>query len=193
MRYIPIVKLSFITLLLAAHSFAADAPLPAKVEYNRDVRPILADNCFTCHGFDPKSREADLRLDVREAAVAKLDGAFPILPGKPDESEVWKRITTKDEDDVMPPKKQNRQLSARDKKILRKWIEQGAEYQQHWAYIPAEKPAPPAASEPAFARNAIDTFVLARHASLGIKPRFAAAFISMSPASLQSPRNSTLS
>ena len=169
MRYIPIVKLSFITLLLAAHSFAADAPLPAKVEYNRDVRPILADNCFTCHGFDPKSREADLRLDVREAAVAKLDGAFPILPGKPDESEVWKRITTKDEDDVMPPKKQNRQLSARDKKILRKWIEQGAEYQQHWAYIPAEKPAPPAASEPAFARNAIDTFVLARHASLGIK------------------------
>ena len=167
MRYIPIVKLSF--LFLVAHSLAADAPLPAKVEYNRDVRPILADNCFKCHGFDKKAREAELRLDVREIAVAKLEDVYPIVPGKPDASEVWKRITTKDEDDVMPPKKQNRQLSERDKLILRKWIEQGAEYQPHWAYIPAQKPTPPAASEPAFARNAIDGFVLARHASLGIK------------------------
>ena len=103
MRYIPIVKLCFSTLLLAAHSFAAEAPIPAKVEYNRDVRPILADNCFKCHGFDPKSREADLRLDIRENAIAKLDDVFPIIPGKPDDSEVWKRIITKDEDDVMPP------------------------------------------------------------------------------------------
>ncbi|MEO6788318.1 MAG: DUF1549 domain-containing protein, partial [Chthoniobacteraceae bacterium] len=170
--------------LLIASALAADAPIPAKVAYNRDVRPILADTCFKCHGFDKNTRKADLRLDVREAALAKTDDIFPIVPGKPDASEVWKRIITKDEDDVMPPRKENRQVSARDREIIRKWIEQGAEYEPHWAYIPPQKPPVPdvaalvkaRADRPAesaralagTAANPVDAFVAARHLQLGL-------------------------
>ena len=143
--------------------------MPAKVTYNRDVRPILADTCFRCHGFDKNTRKADLRLDVREAALAKIDDVFPIVPGKPDESDVWKRITTKDEDDVMPPRKEHRQLTAREREVIRKWIGQGAEYEPHWAYVPVQKPSVPATNEDGFSRNAIDAFVLARQRELALK------------------------
>ena len=136
----PPVKRALLATLLAPAAFAADALIPATIEFNRDVRPILADTCFRCHGFDKNTREADLRLDTREAAIAKIDGIFPIVPGKPEQSEAWKRITTKDEDDIMPPKKANRQLSDREKEVIRKWIGQGAEYQPHWAYIAPVKP-----------------------------------------------------
>ena len=155
--------------LLIAASFAtltasgADLPIPAKLEYNRDVRPILADTCFKCHGFDKNTREADLRLDVREAAVADLGGYAAIVPGNPAKSEIWKRLTTTEEDDVMPPKKEHRQLSARDKEVVRRWIEQGAEYQQHWAYIAPKKPA-----VPANAKHPVDAFIKARQAELGL-------------------------
>ncbi|MEO6742298.1 MAG: PSD1 and planctomycete cytochrome C domain-containing protein [Chthoniobacteraceae bacterium] len=155
--------------LLASSAFAADAPIPAKVTYNRDVRPILADTCFRCHGFDKNTRKADLRLDVRDAALAKIDDVFPIVPGKPAESDVWKRITTKDEDDVMPPRKEHRQLTAREREVIKKWIEQGAEYEPHWAYVPVQKPGVPAVNEDGFSRNAIDAFVLARQHELALK------------------------
>jgi hypothetical protein len=168
-RDIPAVKRLLLAPLLASSAFAADAPIPAKIEYNRDIRPLLADTCFKCHGFDKNTREADLRLDIREAAVAKIDDIHPIVPGKPDQSEVWRRITTKDEDDVMPPKKANRQLTDREKQVIRKWIEQGAEYQVHWAFIAPAKPAVPAVAEPGFSRNPIDQFVLARQRELGLK------------------------
>ena len=144
-------------------AMGADAPIPAKLEYNRDVRPILADTCFKCHGFDKNTREADLRLDVRDAAVADLGGYAAIVPGNSAKSEIWKRITTTEEDDVMPPKKEHRQLSARDKEVVRRWIEQGAKYQQHWAYIEPKKSAvPPDAQHP------VDAFIKARHAELGL-------------------------
>jgi hypothetical protein len=144
--------------------FASDAPIPARLEYNRDIRPILADTCFKCHGFDKNTREADLRLDVRDAAVADLGGYAAIVPGNPDKSELWKRISTDDEDDVMPPKKEHRQLAARDKEILRQWIQQGAEYQSHWAYLPPKKP-----TVPKTAKHPVDAFITARHAELGLK------------------------
>ena len=163
------VKRALLAPLLAASALAADAPLPAKIAYNRDVRPILADTCFKCHGFDKATRKADLRLDVRESALAKIDDIFPIVPGKPDASEAWKRIITKGEDDVMPPRKEHRQLSARDREIIRKWIAQGAEYQPHWAYIAPVRPAVPPATESGFSRNAIDAFVLARQHERGVK------------------------
>jgi hypothetical protein len=156
--------------LLIAASFAAsslfanDAPIPARPEYNRDIRPILADTCFKCHGFDKNTREADLRLDVRDAAIADLGDYAAIVPGNPEKSELWKRITTTDEDDVMPPKKEHRQLTARDKEILRQWIQQGAEYQSHWAYLAPKKP-----SLPKTAKHPVDAFVTARHAELGLK------------------------
>jgi hypothetical protein len=159
-----------VNLLLIAASFAtaavfaADLPIPAKVEFNRDVRPILSDTCFRCHGFDKNTREADLRLDVREAAIADLGGYAAIVPGSPEKSEIWKRITTQEQDDVMPPPKEHRQLSARDKEIVRRWIQQGAEYQPHWAYLPPTKPAVPAT-----AAHPVDAFIKARHASLGLK------------------------
>ena len=152
-------------------AFAADAPLPARVEFNRDVRPILADTCFRCHGFDKATRKADLRLDVRDVAVAERDGVRAVVPGKPDESDLWKRIHSTDEDEVMPPGKANRQLSARDKAVLKKWIEQGAEYQAHWAYIPPTKPAVPQPDMGKWTTGTpVDAFVRARHAELGLAP-----------------------
>ena len=156
------VKRALLAPLLLSLALAVDAPIPAKIAYNRDVRPILADTCFKCHGFDKNKRKADLRLDVREAAVAKIDEIFPIVPGRPDASEVWKRIITKDEDDVMPPKNEHRQLSARDREIIRKWIEQGAEYQPHWAYIAPVRPAVPGEKMGSVSLGGIDAFVLAR-------------------------------
>ena len=181
LRDIPPVKRALFATLLAPAAFAADTPIPATIEFNRDVRPILADTCFRCHGFDKNTREAELRLDTREAAIAKIDNIHPIVPGKPEESEAWKRITTKDEDDIMPPKKANRQLSDREKAVIRKWIEQGAEYQPHWAYIApvaadvrrqanqAMTGAKSARLLTSSATNPLDALISARHSKLGLQ------------------------
>jgi hypothetical protein len=127
----------------------------AELTFNADVRPILSDKCFGCHGFDAKHRKGDLRLDIPEAAYAKgKSGAVAIVPGKPDESELWARISLpQGEDDHMPPLKTKKQLSAQEKAILRQWIEQGAPYQKHWAFEPAREPA---------SGNSIDDFVNVR-------------------------------
>ena len=133
-----------VLLLLPLATFAAEPSVPDKPQYNRDVRPILADACFRCHGFDKNKREADRRLDTREGALAEIDGVKAIVPGKTDESEMVKRFLTTQEDDMMPPPKESRQLASREKEILKRWIEQGAEYQDHWAYIPPVRPEVPA-------------------------------------------------
>jgi len=148
-----------------ATSNAADLLLPEKPQYNRDVRPILADACFRCHGFDKNTREADRRLDTREGALADIDGLKAIIPGKPDESELVKRILTTAEDDQMPPPQEVRQLGADEKEILRRWIAQGAEYEAHWAYIPPWRPPVPAG-----AAHPIDAFINARLAAEKITP-----------------------
>ena len=97
------------------------------VRFNRDIRPIMSDTCFHCHGFDPKSRKGGLRLDIREDALkAGKSGAIAIVPGKPDESEVIKRLFTKDEDDVMPNKESHKTLTAAQKELFRRWVAQGA-------------------------------------------------------------------
>ena len=154
-----------LSLLCAVVVVAAEAPLLEKPQYNRDVRPILADACFRCHGFDKNTREADRRLDTRDGALAENDGVKAIVPGKPDESEMVKRLLTSDADDVMPPPKEVRQLTAQEKEILRRWIAQGAEYQAHWAYIPPVRPPVPAG-----AAHPIDAFINARLAAENIKP-----------------------
>ena len=151
-------------LLIPAAATAADLPVPEKPAYNRDVRPILADTCFRCHGFDKNQRKADRRLDTRGGALAENDGVRAIVPGKPDESEMVKRLLTSDADDVMPPPKEARQLTAREKEILQRWIAQGAEYQDHWAYIPPVKPTVPGGGNP------IDAFINARLTSLALTP-----------------------
>src|SRR5688572_5121442 len=110
---------------------AAPVPPGERVEFNRDIRPILSNNCFFCHGPDKSHRKAGLRLDLREAALA--EGA--IVPGKPDESELWSRLTTTDKDDAMPPEETHKVVTAAQREVLKRWISEGAEYQAHWSYV----------------------------------------------------------
>ena len=128
----------FLLLLAVSPAIAAD-----KLSFNRDIRPILSENCFACHGFDSKKREAELRLDTPEGAYTAKDGAFPIKPGDLAKSEVWQRIIATDEDDLMPPPKSHKKLTQKQKDTLKLWIEQGASYQKHWAFeAPAESKVP---------------------------------------------------
>jgi len=126
-------------LLLAAPVFAAR---PEKIDYNRDIRPILSNNCFYCHGPDKTHREAKMRLDVREDALKKE--AF--VPGKPDESELVIRLFTKDDDELMPPPDSHKKLTPEQKELLKRWIAEDAPYAPHWSYIAPQRPAVPVAS-----------------------------------------------
>ena len=161
-----------LVLLLALSAFAAGlAPAappapPVKVEYNRDVRPILSDNCFLCHGPDKNTRKAKLRLDIREDAIAKE--AF--VPGKPDDSELVKRLFTADADDVMPPPDSHKHLTDAQRDILKRWIAQGAEYQPHWAYVVPLRPATPAVKNKKAVRNSIDAFIVENLEAKNLKP-----------------------
>lgn len=150
-----------------AGSHAAE---PAKVSFNKDVRPILA-TCFYCHGPDEKHREAGLRLDLREAALAVHDGVRAIVPGKPEESELLKRVVSEDADDVMPPPKAKKKLLTKaEVSVLRRWMEQGAEYEGHWAFQPLRKEAPPPVKDSAWCRTPVDSFVLSRLEPEGMAP-----------------------
>ena len=115
-----------------------------EVRYNRDIRPILSENCFSCHGPDEKARKAKLRLDLPAEARKEYKTGIPIVPGDLKKSEVWTRITSDDEDDVMPPPKSHLKLSAEDKAKVKAWLEQGATYEEHWAFLPPRRPALPA-------------------------------------------------
>ncbi|MBL9127617.1 MAG: PSD1 domain-containing protein, partial [Verrucomicrobiales bacterium] len=139
---------------------AAEAPVPDKIQFNRDVRPILSDNCFSCHGPDAKQRKGKLRLDLRDEALKKE--AF--VPGKPDESSVIQRIVTDKADDLMPPADSHKKLTQRQKDILKRWIAQGAGYQQHWSYEKPIKPTVP------YGEHAIDYLVRRRLAEVGLRP-----------------------
>jgi mono/diheme cytochrome c family protein len=151
--------------LAALH--AASGPSSAKVEFSRDVRPILSENCFACHGFDKAARKADLRLDVRENAVADLGGYAAIVPGKPDSSELIRRIATQDEDDVMPPVKSKKHLTPAQMDTLRRWIEQGATYQKHWSFEAPRRTTPPVI---AGVSHPVDRFIEARLAAEKLAP-----------------------
>ncbi len=132
--------------VVARAPVAAEAP--RKVEFNRDIRPILSDKCFFCHGPDANHREADLRFDVEEVAKADRDGRRAIAPGQPEASELVRRITSGDESERMPPQESGKELTADQIELLRRWIEQGAEYQPHWSYIPPRRPPVPAVPVP---------------------------------------------
>ena len=126
--------------LAFADSPASGSPAPpAKIGYNRDIRPILSENCFACHGPDKNQRKAKLRLDVREAALEK----DAIVPGKLDKSELVKRVYTANPDDVMPPPETHKTLTSEQKELLERWIAEGADYEPHWAYIKPKRPAVP--------------------------------------------------
>ncbi len=130
---------------------ADDDPL----RYNRDIQPILSENCFFCHGPDPEKRDSDLRLDIREDAIA----GKAIVPGDADASTIIERIFHDDPDELMPPPKSHRKLTDKDREKIKRWINEGAEYQAHWAYVPLQKPVPPAVESNTPVRNPIDAFV----------------------------------
>lgn len=127
----------FIGTSLLTFSFAsALAALPEKETFNKHIRPILSDKCFSCHGFDKNTREADLRLDTAEGA------ASVVKPGDPNTSELFLRINAHDPDELMPPPESIKKLTDADRSLIKKWIEQGAEYQDHWAYLKPTHPLP---------------------------------------------------
>ncbi len=140
------------------------------VDFARDIRPLLSDNCFACHGPDAKQRKADLRLDTREGALVYIDGTSAVVPGKPSESELVRRVTTDDEDDLMPPPDSGKKLDATQKALLQRWIAGGAEYELHWSYKPVTRPMPPRVKNGSFVLNDIDRFVLATLRAKGHDP-----------------------
>jgi hypothetical protein len=137
-----------------------------EIRFNRDIRPILSDSCFTCHGPDKNNRKAKLRLDDREVALSK--GA--IVPGDIDKSEVVRRLFTKDPDDMMPPPDSGRKITQAQKELLKKWIAAGAKYEPHWAYVTPVRPEIPAPKDKQWVRNPIDAFILQALEAKNIKP-----------------------
>ena len=136
------------------------------LNFNRDVRPILSENCFYCHGVDGNKREADLRLDFREDAIE--GGA--IVPGDLEESEMYHRIHSTEEDEIMPPPNSNRVLSDAERKVIDRWIMEGAKYEKHWAFIAPQKKALPQVKQTKWVRNPIDSFVLAKLDGSNLSP-----------------------
>ena len=146
---------------LAVVSLLGADPSGDVVRFNRDIRPIMSDTCFHCHGFDPKSRKGGLRLDIGEEALkAGKSGEIAIVPGKPEESEIIKRIFSDDPEDIMPEKEAHKTLTSAQKDLFRRWVAQGAVYEPHWAYKPLEAPVVP--PMPAGGKNPIDAFVAAK-------------------------------
>lgn len=142
------------------------------LDYNRDIRPILSEQCFTCHGFDNQQRKGKLRLDVRDDALrGGKSGKASLIPGSPDSSELVRRIFSSDPDDVMPPPDSDKKLTATQRQILRQWIMEGAVYQEHWAFIPPKPLAVPEVRLSSWVRNPIDSFVAARWEKAGLEPR----------------------
>jgi hypothetical protein len=154
---------------MASH-FAASAQEPP-IKFNEQIRPILSENCLACHGLDAKKRQAELRLDDPESALADRGGTFAIKPGDLAASELWNRVTSEDETLVMPPLEAKKTLTAEQKELLRKWIEQGAPYQKPWAFEAPVRPPEPAVKQADWAKNAIDRFILARLEAEGLAPR----------------------
>ena len=152
-------------LLISASAFAAE-----DIRFNRDIRPILSENCFYCHGQDPKHREADLRLDVRDEAVKAHDGVTAIVPGKPEQSEMLKRLLSHDPDDQMPPPESNRKVTPAQIELIRRWIAQGAPYEKHWSFVPPQRAPAPKVADASWARQPFDRFVLAKLEAEGISP-----------------------
>ena len=150
---IPSFALALTALATVSHLGRASA---ADVQFNRDIRPILSDRCFQCHGPDAAAREGDLRLDFRDGALAAL------APGSPDESKVIARLVHEDPAERMPPRKIHKPVTADEIELIRQWIADGADYEPHWSFLPVTRPELPKISRPEFAHNEIDQFVLAR-------------------------------
>jgi hypothetical protein len=161
-----VVFLSIAVLAAVASQVSADS----EVDFNRDIRPILATKCFACHGPDEKARKGDLRLDTARGATADLGGHRAVVPGKAGQSELVSRIESFDPDTMMPPLASGLELTAGEKKLLREWIEAGAEYKVHWSFVVPKKSEPPVVKQADWPRHPLDRFVLARLEAAMLKP-----------------------
>ncbi len=153
--------------IFATIALAADS---AKVEYGRDIRPILSENCFHCHGQDSKKRMAGLRLDTFEDATAARANRAALVPGKPEASAIYQRASAEQPSRRMPPPASNRKLTVEQIALLKRWIAEGGQYSKHWAFEPPVRPAKPAVSNTAWSRYPIDAFVMKRLEAEGLKP-----------------------
>jgi hypothetical protein len=163
--------LRFLTILSAVGLAAENHVAIARdVDFGRDIRPILADTCFKCHGPDGAQREAELRLDTERGIFSVRDGKAPIVPGQLDSSQLWRRITSDDPEKRMPPPESGRVLTKQQIATFRTWIEQGATWQQHWSFVAPQRPSLPRVSNPTWLRNGIDSFVMARLDQAGLTP-----------------------
>jgi mono/diheme cytochrome c family protein len=142
-----------------------------RIRYSTEIRPILSDKCFQCHGPDESQRKGKLRLDSRQAATAPAaSGLAAIVPGDPDESELVRRITSDDDDERMPPPGKGKPLEPREIELLRQWVEQGADDEAHWAFVPPVRPTPPAVQRLDWCQTPVDRFILARLEAEGLTP-----------------------
>ncbi|MBC7848872.1 MAG: DUF1549 domain-containing protein, partial [Chitinophagaceae bacterium] len=167
----------FVAIILIASCFSKsspDASLPDTVSYNFHIRPIFSDKCFKCHGPDAAQRQAGLRLDIPDSAFSPLKetkGAFALVAGKPEESEVYKRISSDDSTYQMPtPDSHLGSLSDYEVKLVRKWIKQGAIYEKHWAFIAPKKSTVPEISNRKWVKNEIDHYILSQLERVGLPP-----------------------
>src|SRR5882724_10015227 len=158
-------------LLFLMAGVSGRAASKASVDFNREIQPILYDNCFACHGPDETERKAKLRLDRKDEAFKPLkSGGYAVVPGHPEKSELVARLTTKDEDDLMPPPKSGKKLTPAQIDLLRRWVAEGAPWQRHWAFVKPERPPLPAVKNKKWPRQELDYFVLARLEEEGLEP-----------------------
>ena len=163
--------LSFTTIFsISSLCFFYQRGFSNEVSFNRDIRPILSSKCFFCHGPSEKSRKANLRLDLEEEAFKKRDGIAAFVANSLDESEAWHRVISDDPDEVMPPPEFKKELTKSEIKTIKAWIEQGANWEGHWAFIPVKKTPEPVTDIPNWVRNPIDSFVLHTHKDKGLSP-----------------------
>ena len=151
-------------------AFSAPLLAEAPVDFSRDILPILSDKCYHCHGPDEQARKAELRFDTKAGAFRVHEGTAVIVPGKSVESELIARITATDPEEVMPPKSANRDLSPQQIDLLKRWIDQGAKWGTHWAFVPPQRPALPEVKQTDWVRNGIDRFILQKLEQQGLQP-----------------------
>ncbi len=168
-RSVRVVLVGLCVWLTAGRGMAADVPA-APVDFQRDVRPILSDKCFFCHGPDEKHREGDLRIDSREGIFQRKGKQHVVVAGKPDDSKLWLRISHSDTDEVMPPADSGKTLIPHEKELIRRWIEQGATWKEHWAYVAPVRPQVPAQADSAVANSDLDRLIQARLRTQGLTP-----------------------
>ncbi len=165
------MRFSLVFLLSCGVAVAAPVTNPAKVSFQRQIRPLLSENCFHCHGPDAATRMAGLRLDTREGAFAERKPGPAIVAGNPEASRLWVRVSETREARLMPPPASHRKLNAAQKQLLKEWIAQGAPWEEHWSFIAPKRPTPPAVKDLAkWVKNPIDQFVLAKLEAAGLQP-----------------------